>query len=69
VQNLKTAEPLWFGCDRKKETLDAFFEEKLSPRQRRNITAACVDMWEPFRLSIEEWAPRCRIDYDEFHLM
>jgi transposase len=69
VCNLETAEPLWFGRDRKKETLDAFFEEELSPRQRRNITAACVDMWEPFRLSIEEWAPRCRIVYDKFHVM
>ena len=25
------------------------------------ITAACVDMWEPYRLSIEQWAPNCRI--------
>src|SRR6202161_4401537 len=33
------------------------------------ITAACVDMWEPFRLSIEQWAPNCRIVYDKFHVM
>jgi len=25
VRNLETAEPLWFGRDRKKETLDDFF--------------------------------------------
>jgi hypothetical protein len=24
VSNLETGEPLWFGADRKKETLDAF---------------------------------------------
>ena len=69
VCNLETGEPLWFGRERKKETLDAFFEEELSPRQRRNITAACVDMWEPFRLSIEQWAVNCRIVYDKFHVM
>jgi transposase len=69
VSNLETAEPLWFGSDRKKETLDSFFHEELSQRQRQRIEAACVDMWEPFRLSIEEWAPQCRIVYDKFHIM
>ena len=69
VCNLETGEPLWFGRERKKETLDAFFQEELSTRQRRGIEAACVDMWEPFRLSIEQWAPNCRIVYDKFHIM
>jgi len=27
-----------------------------------------VDMWEPYRLSIEQWAPNSRIVYDKFHL-
>jgi len=69
VCNLETSEPLWFGRERKKETLDTFFQEELSARQRRGIQAACVDMWEPFRLSIEQWAPNCRIVYDKFHIM
>jgi transposase len=69
VCNLETSEPLWFGRERKKETLDAFFQEDLTARQRRGIEAACVDMWEPFRLSIEQWAPNCRIVYDKFHIM
>src|SRR5262249_25299313 len=69
VCNLETAEPLWFGRERKKETLDEFFKEDLSARQRRGIEAACVDMWEPYRLSIEQWAANCRIVYDKFHIM
>lgn len=69
VCNLETGEPLWFGQDRKKETLDEFFQKELSARQRRGITAACVDMWEPYRLSIEQWAPNCRIVYDKFHVL
>ena len=28
-----------------------------------------MDMWEPFRLSIEQWAPGCKIIYDKFHVM
>ncbi len=69
VSNLETGEPLWFGKERKKETLDEYFRTQLSRGQRQRIVAACVDMWEPFRLSIEEWAPECRIVYDKFHII
>jgi transposase len=69
VCNLETGEPLWFGQERKKETLDDFFRSQLVSRQRKRIEAACVDMWEPFRLSIEQWAPQCKIVYDKFHIM
>jgi transposase len=69
VSNLENGEPLWFGQDRKKETLDEFFRTQLSARQRQRIEAACVDMWEPYRLSIQEWSPDCAIVYDKFHIM
>jgi transposase len=69
VSNLETGERLWFGKERKKETLDEFFRTELSRGQRKRIEAAGVDMWEPFRLSIEEWAPRCSIVYDKFHII
>jgi len=69
VCNLETAEPLWFGRERKKETLDDFFRSQLVSRQRKRIEAACVDMWEPFRLSMEEWVPGCRLIYDKFHIL
>src|SRR6266478_3231916 len=66
VTNLETGEPLWFGRERKKETLDEFFEKHLSAFQRSAIRAACVDMWEPFRQSLQQWVPECRIVYDKF---
>jgi transposase len=69
VSNLETGEPLWFGRERKKESLDGFFQTEQSARQRRGIEAACVDMWEPYRRSIEQWAPNCQIIYDKFHIM
>jgi len=69
ASNLESGEPLWFGRERKKETLDEFFQKELSARQRRGIEAACVDMWEPYGQSIEQWAPGCRIVYDKFHIM
>jgi transposase len=67
--NLESGEPLWFGRERKKETLDEFFEKRLSAFQRSLIRAACVNMWKPFRLSLEQWVPECRIIYDKFHIL
>jgi transposase len=69
VCDLATGEPLWFGRERKQETLDEFFRTELNSRQRGRIEAACVDRWEPFRLSIEQWAPQCKIVYDKFHIL
>src|SRR5579864_9056142 len=65
VSNLETGEPLWFGQDRKQETLDEFFRTQLKARQRERIAAACVDMWRPFTNSIAHWARNCRIVYDK----
>jgi transposase len=69
VSNLESGEPLWFGKERKKETRDEFFRTQLSRGQRKRIEACCVDMWGPFRTSIEEWVPGCRIVYDKFHII
>ena len=69
VSNLESGEPLWFGRERKRETLDEYFRIELRPRQRKRIESACVDMWEPFQLSIQEWAPQCKIVNDKFHIM
>src|ERR1039457_7216515 len=69
VCNLETAEPLWFGKERKKETLDEYFRTELTSRQRKGIEAVCVDMWEPFRLSLEQWVPGGKIIYDKFHVL
>lgn len=69
VSNLESGEPVWFGQDRKKETLDQFFTTQLSRSQRSRIEAACVDMWAAFKRSIEEWAPNCVLVYDRFHVM
>lgn len=69
VSNLETGEPVWFGKERRKQTLDEFFRSQLSSAQRNRITVACMDMWEPFRQSVQEWAKNCAIVYDKFHIM
>ena len=69
ASNLETGEPLWFGKERKQETLDEFFTSQLNARQRGQIESACVDMWVPYTASIRQWAPQCAIVYDKFHVM
>jgi transposase len=69
VSDLETGEPLWVGLERKQETLDRFFAEALPPARRRAIRAVCVDMWEPFRLSLQEHLPHAKIVYDKFHVL
>jgi len=69
VSNLETGEPLWFGRERRKETLDEFLGQQLSAFQRSVVCAACVDMWEPFRQSLQQWLPKCQIIYDKFHIL
>ena len=69
VSNLESGEPVWFGRERKKATLEEFFPQGLSRGQRSRLAAACVDMWAAFKSSIEQWAPNCAIVYDRFHVM
>jgi transposase len=69
VCNLETGEPVWFGTTRKKETWDEFFGSQLRGQLRTRIEAACVDVWAPFRQSMEQWAPQCKIVYDKFHIL
>jgi len=62
VSNLETGEPLWFGRERKQETLDEFFRTlctivAASGTSRRHCG---VDMGQPFTASITEWAPQCK---------
>ena len=68
VSNLQTGEPVWLGRDRRKETLDEFFQT-LSRFQRNAIVAICLDMWKAFRKSILQWAPQARLVYDKFHIL
>src|ERR1039458_506698 len=37
VSNLDASEPVWFGRERKKETLDEFFQKEMSAGQRMRI--------------------------------
>jgi transposase len=57
VSDLETGEPIWIGCERKRETLDRFFAEALPRRRRRFLRAVCVHL------------PHAWIVYDKFHVL
>ena len=69
TSDLEAGEPIWAGPERKRESLDRFFLERLPPRRRRSVRAVCVDMWEPYLLSLREHLPKAAIVFDKFHVM
>jgi transposase len=69
VSDLEAAEPLWAGPERKRETLDRFFAEYLPLCRRKAVRAVCVDMWEPYLLSLRDHLPHAAIIFDKFHVM
>lgn len=60
----------YIGDDRKKESLDRYFQE-LSATQREGIEAIAMDIWDPYLASIREHIPRAeeKVVFDRYHLM
>lgn len=60
----------FIAFDRKKSSLDAFYES-LSSKQLEGIRAVAMDMWEPFISSTSQHVPDAasKIVFDRFHIM
>jgi transposase len=58
---------IFVGKDRKADTLISFFEQ-MSPRQRQNIEAVAMDMWDPFIKAVKK-LPKAKIVFDLFHVV
>lgn len=59
---------VWMGQDRDTETLDRFFAE-LTDKQKQDIEAVAIDMWEPFINRIKHHCPEAQIVFDFFHVV
>ena len=57
---------IWVGKDRRKETLEEFFDE-LGKEKSVQITVAVIDMWDPYIKSIKE-NTIAEIVFDKFHV-
>ena len=57
VLDYQSGRVLYVGKDRKAKTLSRFFNQ-LKPRQRRDIEAVAMDMWDPFIKAVKK---NCRM--------
>lgn len=69
VSDLDRQRPIWVGGQGRTEAdIDQCFAA-LGERKSRRIRLAVMDMWKPFRNSVEKHAPNTRIGFDKFHIM
>jgi transposase len=64
VSDRDRARPIW----RTEADLDLFFAA-LGPKKSLRIELAAMDMWRPFRNSLDRNAKNARILFDKFHIM
>ncbi len=58
---------LYVSQGRTEESLNEFFSH-LSEDQRHSIRAVCLDMWDPYINSVNEFLPNATIIFDRFHI-
>jgi transposase len=69
VSDLERGRPIWVGGQGRTEAdIDRFFAA-LGPRKTARIELAAMDMWKPFRSSLNRHAPKARVIFDKFHIM
>jgi len=68
LYNLESASVIDVGEDRKEETLKELLKT-IPDKERKNIKAVAVDMWEAFSKAIKEIIPNAEIVFDKFHIL
>lgn len=69
VSDLERGCPIWVGeAGRKEVDMDKFFEE-IGVKKAQKIRLAVMDMWKPFRNSLQKHAPQAGVVFDKFHIM
>ena len=68
VMDLDTGRVIWVGEGRKEEDIDKFFDT-LTEKQKKNITAASIDMWPAYIKSVKKNCPKADIVFDKFHVV
>jgi len=68
ILNGETGELLHMQEGRKKECVEAFFEQ-LTQAQREGIEAVGIDRSGAYQAAVEAWLPNADIVYDRFHLV
>jgi len=69
VSDLLRGRPIWFGGDDRSEVSMGRFYAWLGEKKSAHIRLAVMDMWKPFRLATQAYAPQVAILFDKFHIM
>lgn len=69
VSDVERGRVIWVGgAGRTEADLARFFADLGAPRVKR-IRLAVLDMWKPFRLSVQKNVPQAALLYDKFHIL
>jgi transposase len=69
VYDLDKSCVVWIGKGKGRETIDLFFDEKLSDYQKRKIKWASCDMSEAYMGAIKHHCPNAKLVLDRFHIV
>jgi transposase len=69
VSDLVRGRPIWFGGEDRSEASMSQFYTWLGNKKSSHIRLAVMDMWKPFRLATNAYAPQAAILFDKFHVM
>ena len=69
VYDLERSCVVWIGKGKARETIDAFFRDRLSAFQKARIRWACCDMSETFIGAIRQHGPNAQLVLDRFHVV
>jgi transposase len=67
VCDIESGSVLYVGDDRTTNAIDGFYEG-LTSKEREEIYAVAMDMWEPYIQSTKDKAPNAEIVFDKFHV-
>jgi len=68
VIDWETGRIVWMGEGRSKATIDRFFQQ-MPENVRCAISAAAMDMWQPYIKAVSQWCPQADIVFDGFHVI
>src|SRR6266852_3560778 len=69
VSDLVRGRPIWFSGEDRSEASMSQFYAWLGKKKSSRIRLAVMDMWKPFRLATQAYAPQAAILFDKFHIM
>jgi transposase len=69
VYDLSRSVVVWVGAGKGRETIDRFFNQALSPYQKKQITAGCCDMSDAYIGAITDHCPNATLVLDRFHIV